>query len=62
MRYLGGPVAVGVAGVQTVVEGLHEAVELRPESRFKRLQMALAFPPLGSSVFKPDLQHMEYSN
>ena len=36
-QYLGGPVAVGVAGVQTVIKGLHEAVKLRPEPRLERL-------------------------
>ena len=61
--YLGGdPVVVGVAGVEAVVEGLHEAVELRAEAR--RLaevtrcvdQVPFAFAPFSATIFEPNLK------
>lgn len=54
---LGGPVVVRVAGIHVVVR-LHESVELRPEAVFAKLGLlvSLPFPPLGSSVFEPNLQ------
>lgn len=55
---LGGPVVVGgVPGVEGVVEGLHQAVELGAEAVLELGGgVALAFPPLGAAVLEPDLE------
>ena len=57
------PVVVGgVAGVEGVVEGLHEAVEVGaeagglPEVAGRVDQMSLALSPFCSTVLEPDLQ------
>ena len=58
--HLGGPVVVGgVAGVKTIVERLHESIELRPEAAFERLHIAFAFTPLGTAVLEPNLKDTE---
>ena len=61
---LGRPVVVGgvaVAGQALLVEGLHETVELGPESALAEVgagvdEMTLPLTPLGPSVLEPDLQ------
>lgn len=54
---LRGPIVVRVAGVHVFV-GLHESVELRAEAVLAELGLLvpLPFPPLGSSVLKPNLR------
>ncbi len=61
---LGGPVVVGggvAAGVDGVLEGLHEAIEVGAEAGGGGLaevagdEVALAFSPLRSSVLEPNL-------
>lgn len=51
------PVVVGgVAGVEGVVEGLHQAVELRAEAVLELSRgVALAFPPFCPTIFEPHL-------
>lgn len=59
-----GPVVVSrrvAAGVDGVLERLHEAVEVGPKAGGSRLaevtgdEMTLTLSPLGSPVFEPDL-------
>jgi len=50
-----GAVRVVVSRVESAVERLHEAVELRAEAVLQRLQVAFFLAPFGASVFEPHL-------
>lgn len=57
MQALGGPVVVGVAGVEFFVRVSRQTAELRAEGPLADLGLlvALLFPPLGAAVLEPNL-------